>query len=133
MGRISEFGQHLYSGRVSFNFVGRRLLWYGLSGFIVVACVAAFWFRGFHYDIEFRGGVEFTAQVKTADARAVDRLTDVVRSVPGTGDPLVNTSGDSGIRIQTGALSQSQATQVEKALKAAGVTEVSQDLIGPSW
>jgi preprotein translocase subunit SecF len=133
MGRISEFGQHLYSGRVSFNFVGRRFLWYGLSGLIVVACVAAFWFRGFHYGIEFRGGVEFTAQVKAANAPAVDRLTDAVRSVPGTGDPLVNTSGDSTIRIQTRALSQRQATQVERALKSEGVTEVSQDLIGPSW
>ena len=133
MGRISEFGQHLYSGRISFDFVGRRVLWYGLSGLIVLACVAAFWFRGFHYGIEFRGGVEFTAQVKVADAAAVDRLTDAVRTVPETGDPIVNTSGDSSIRIQTRALTQAQATQVEKALKATGVTEVSQDLIGPSW
>ena len=133
MGRLSTLGQHLYSGRISFNFVGRRKLWYGVSALIVVACVAAFWLRGFHYGIEFKGGVEFTAEVKTANAQTVERLREATRTVPDAGDPIVNTSGDTTIRIQTSALTQSEATQVEKALKAAGVTEVSQDLIGPSW
>jgi preprotein translocase subunit SecF len=133
MGRISAFGQHLYSGRVSFDFVGRRRLWYTLSALIVVACAAGFVLRGFHYGIEFRGGVEFTAQVKTANADAVDRFTNAVNSVQGAGDPVVNTSGDHTVRIQTPALSQRQATQIEHALTKAGATEVSQDLIGPSW
>jgi preprotein translocase subunit SecF len=133
MGRISEFGQHLYSGKISFDFVGRRRLWYAVSTLIVVACVAGFVLRGFHYGIEFRGGVEFTAEVKVANADAVDRFTKAVTTVPEAGNPIVNTSGDTSVRIQTTALTQRQATQVEQALKKAGASEVSQDLIGPSW
>lgn len=133
MGRLSEFGQHLYSGRVSFDFVGRRRLWYLLSLVITLVCVAGFVLRGFHFGIEFRGGVEFTAETRVANAQAVDRFTDAVRTVPAAGDPIVNTSGDTTVRVQTRALNQAKATEVTRALQKAGATEVSQDLIGPSW
>ncbi|RYJ02209.1 MAG: protein translocase subunit SecF, partial [Actinomycetales bacterium] len=42
MGRISEFGHHLYEGRISFDFVGRRKLWYSISAAIVVLAALAF-------------------------------------------------------------------------------------------
>ena len=78
MGRISTYGQHLYSGRISFDFVGRRKLWYAISALIVVLCAVAFVVRGFHMGIEFKGGVEFTAQVQQADTTAVDDMTRAV-------------------------------------------------------
>ena len=53
MGRLSEFGQLLYSGRISFDFVGRRKLWYTLSAVILVAVIGGFVARGFHLGIEF--------------------------------------------------------------------------------
>jgi preprotein translocase subunit SecF len=135
MGRISTFGQHLYSGRVSFDFVGRRKLWYAISAAIVVLCAIAFVVRGFNMGIEFKGGVEFTAQVQKADASAVDDLTTAVEEsgVTEAGDPIVNTSGENSVRIQVRALSQDQASTIEKSLTEAGATEVSQNLVGPSW
>ena len=135
MGRVSTFGQHLYSGRVSFDFVGRRRLWYSISVVIVLLCAIAFVVRGFNMGIEFKGGVEFTAQVQKADAAAVDDMTTAVEEsgVTEAGDPIVNTSGSNSVRIQVGALSQDQATTIEKSLTNAGATEVSQNLIGPSW
>jgi preprotein translocase subunit SecF len=135
MGRISTYGQHLYSGKVSFDFVGRRRLWYAISALIVVLCALAFVLRGFNLGIEFRGGVEFTAQVQKANAQAVDDMTTAVEEsgVPEAGDPIVNTSGSDTVRIQVRALSQSQATTIEKSLTEAGATEVSQNLVGPSW
>ena len=135
MGRISTFGQHLYSGKVSFDFVGRRRLWYAISAVIVVACAVGFIVRPFNLGIEFRGGVEFTAQVQKADAAAVDDMAGAVEEsgVTAAGDPIVNTSGSNSVRIQVGALSQQQATRIERSLTEAGATEVSQNLIGPSW
>jgi preprotein translocase subunit SecF len=133
MGRLSEFGQNLYSGRISLDFVGRRKLWYSLSALILVLVTAGLLLRGFHFGIEFKGGVEFTAQVRSADTQAVDAMTAATRTVPAAGDPIVNTSGDHMVRIQTSPLTQAQATQVEQALSKAGAREVSQDLIGPSW
>ena len=135
MGRISTFGQHLYSGRVSFDFVGRRKLWYTISGLIVILCAIAFIVRPFNMGIEFKGGVEFTAQVQTADTAAVDAMTTAVEEsgVAAAGDPIVNTSGSDTVRIQTAALTQNEATTIEESLTKAGATEVSQNLIGPSW
>jgi preprotein translocase subunit SecF len=135
MGRISSFGQHLYSGQVSFDFVGRRKLWYSISVVIIVLCAVAFVVRGFNMGIEFKGGVEFTAQVQKANSQAVDDMTQAVEDagVPEAGDPIVNTSGSDTVRIQTRALTQDQATQIEQSLTKAGASEVSQNLIGPSW
>ncbi len=135
MGRISTFGQHLYSGRVSFDFVGRRKLWYSISAAIVVLCAVAFVVRGFNMGIEFKGGVEFTAQVQKADTTAVDDMTTAVEEsgVSAAGDPIVNTSGSDTVRIQTRALTQDEALVVKKSLTDAGATEVSQNLVGPSW
>ncbi|KAA1399246.1 protein translocase subunit SecF [Aeromicrobium ginsengisoli] len=135
MGRISAFGQHLYEGRVSFDFVGRRKLWYSISAIIVIVAALAFVVRGFNYGVEFKGGVEFTATVKTANSASSDRMAKAVEDsgVPEAGDPTVQTSGSDRIRIQTRALTQDQATQVTKSLTKAGATEVSQQLVGPTY
>jgi preprotein translocase subunit SecF len=135
MGRISTFGQHLYEGRISFDFVGRRKLWYSISAAILVLAALAFVFRGFNYGVEFKGGVEFTAQVKVANSDSADAMVEAVEDadVPEAGDPTVQTAGSDTIRIQTRALTQDQATQVTKSLQEAGATEVSQNLIGPTY
>ncbi|KQY59150.1 preprotein translocase subunit SecF [Aeromicrobium sp. Root495] len=135
MGRISEFGHHLYEGRISFDFVGRRKLWYTVSLLIVIVAALGFFVRGFNMGIEFKGGVEFTAKVQTANSSAVDDLTKAVEEsgVAEAADPIVNTSGDNTIRIQTRALSADEAQTVTDAISESGATEVSQNLIGPSW
>ncbi|MBC7630682.1 protein translocase subunit SecF, partial [Aeromicrobium sp.] len=135
MGRISTFGQHLYEGRVSFDFIGRRKLWYTISAGIVILAALAFVLRGFNYGVEFKGGVEFAAKVQTANAATVDDMTQAVKNanVPEAGDPTVTTSGASSIRIQTRTLTQDQSTQIQVALTKAGATEVSQLSIGPTY
>jgi preprotein translocase subunit SecF len=135
MGKLSNFGQNLYAGHISIEFVARRKLWYAVSLIIVIlatfGCVA----RGFNMGIEFKGGVEFTAKVQVADSHAIDTMTQAVldANVPAAGDPLVITSGSDLLRIDTKAISQDEATKIEAELTKAGATEVSQNLIGPTW
>lgn len=135
MGRISSFGQHLYTGRVSVNFVGRRRLWYSISVLIIVASTLGFVVQGFNLGIEFKGGVELTAKVQKADAATADALAQAIEdaNVPAAGDPIVTTSGSDTVRIDVRALSQDETSVLEKALTDAGAQEVSQNLIGPSW
>ncbi|MCW2830246.1 MAG: protein translocase subunit SecF [Aeromicrobium sp.] len=135
MGKISTFGQHLYEGRVSIDFVGRRKIFYAVSAVIVVVAALAFVLRGFNYGVEFKGGVEFTAQVQKADAATSDKLLEAIEGadIPEAGDPTLQTAGSDSIRIQTRALSQDQATKITGALTEAGATEVSQNLIGPTY
>jgi preprotein translocase subunit SecF len=135
MGRISSFGQKLYEGRISFDFVGRRKLWYAISAGIVVVAALGFVARGFNYGVEFKGGVEFDAKVQTANAKTADDMAKAVQAanIPEAGDPTVNTSGSNSIRVQTKALSQDQAEAIKASLTKAGATEVSQNLIGPTY
>jgi len=134
MSRLGSLGQRLYSGQVSFDFVGRRRLWYTLSALIVLVAAAGLLVRGVNQGIEFRGGVEFTAQM----APTQDNVDTLIEAAEGAGvdevtDPVVTTSGSDAIRVQTPPLDQEQATIVQRALEDAGAAEVSQDLIGPTW
>lgn len=135
MGKLSTFGHDLYAGHVSIDFVGRRKLWYSISIAIVVLAGLGFFVRGFNMGIEFKGGVEFTAKVQVADNASVDTMTKAVAGagVAEAADPQVITSGSNTLRIDTKPLSQDQALAIEKALKTAGASEVSQNLIGPTW
>jgi preprotein translocase subunit SecF len=134
MSRLASMGQRLYSGQVSFDFVGRRRLWYAISALIVLVAAAGLLVRGVNQGIEFRGGVEFTAQM----APTQENVDTLIEAAEGAGvdevtDPVVTTSGSDAIRVQTPPLNQDQATIVQQALEDAGADEVSQDLIGPTW
>jgi preprotein translocase subunit SecF len=60
MSRLKDLGNDLYSGKVSFDFVGRRKLWYLVAVVVVVFSIMAPVLKGgFNFGIEFRGGSEF--------------------------------------------------------------------------
>ncbi len=134
MGRLSNFGQHLYEGRVSVDFVGKRRVWYAMSALIVLAAAAGLLLRGVNLGVEFKGGVEFTAQIAPT-SQNVDALRTAVddAGVVAAGEPIVTTSGTDSVLVQTKPLEQADATRIEQALTQAGATDVSQNLIGPSW
>ncbi|UPK76952.1 protein translocase subunit SecF [Nocardioidaceae bacterium SCSIO 66511] len=134
MGRISSLGHNLYEGQVSFDFVGRRRLWYAISIVILIVAGLGLFVRGLDMGIEFRGGVEFTAKIAPTSAN-VDAMRNAVvdSGIADAGDPTVTTSGQSAVRIDTKPLSQDEATKVESALRDAGASDISQNLIGPTW
>ena len=60
MSRFTDFGNRLYTGEKSIDFVGRRWLWYAVSAVIILLTIAITSLRGgFLFGIEFRGGSEF--------------------------------------------------------------------------
>lgn len=133
MGRASRFGQRLYTGNVSYSFVGRRRLWYAISAVIVILAGSGLLVNGVNQGVEFRGGVEFTAQIDPTDEN-VDRLRDAtVDTGIDLGDPIVATSGTDAIRVQVEPLDTAETQEVVAALEDAGASDVSQNSIGPAW
>ena len=127
----------LYTGDVSFDFVGRRKLWYLISGVILAICILAILLRGLNLSIDFKGGSEFTVPVQVT-ATTVDEFTQVVQdmNLPDNADIKANSIGDSQVRIAMRALSAEEINQVTAALatKANVTTEkVTNNLIGASW
>ena len=140
MGKVSRLGNALYEGDVSIDFVGRKYLWYAISGVIVLLAVAGLMTKGLNFGIEFQGGVEY--QVSLPANQVTQGNVDKIRTaVADTGldaasSPIVNTSGQS-IRVQTEELSNDQAVQVTDAIAAAVNVNADRDIstqdVGASW
>ena len=134
MSKFGQIGAALYRGDVSIDFVKRRNTWYLISLAIVLVALGGLFFRGLNYGIEFRGGVEFQAQISNPS----DKVEDVTNAVTGTGieaaqSPVVVASNNDSIRVQTEPLSLDEINIVTEALTAEGSTEVSTSSIGPTW
>jgi preprotein translocase subunit SecF len=143
MSRLSRMGHALYEGQVSIDFVGRKWLWYALSGVIVLAAVSGLLVRGLNLGIEFKGGVEYQVSMpagQNTEANVVKIRQAVARTagtanIPAADAPIVNTSGNS-IRVQTEPLNNDESTTISRSIqKAVGVgnNAISSDAIGATW
>jgi preprotein translocase subunit SecF len=135
MGRFSKFGNSLYTGERSIDFVGRRKIWYSIAAVVLLLSVLLPALRGgFHFGIEFRGGSEF--RVSQAADQGTELAISTIESVDAELNPIVTTVGTGDLRIQTEKLSDDASEVVRTALaKAYGVesADVSSSFIGASW
>jgi preprotein translocase subunit SecF len=132
--RLTQFGNDLYTGKRSFNFVGGRRKWYAVVAVLLILSVAIPLIRGINFSIEFRGGSQFQIAGVT-DASAGPAEDAVHEIVPGS-VPKVAIIGENGVRVQTEQFSQDESQQIAAALADAyGVdqSEVTSSFIGPSW
>ena len=133
----TSIAHRLYTGEISYDFVGHRNRWYLISGVVLLISIAALLFRGLNYGIEFRGGVEFQAPVTVA-ASTVEDVRAAVQNlnIGGNDDIAVNTVGTTEVRVQTKTLTSDQVTQVKGAIaKVVGAQpdDVTYSQIGASW
>ncbi|HUI05275.1 MAG TPA: protein translocase subunit SecF [Acidimicrobiales bacterium] len=131
----------LYRGETSFDFVGRRRWWYGISALVILAGIVSFSVKGFNWGIDFRGGTQW---VVTAANPSVNQIQDVV-SKAGVSSPTIEILGHNGkktIQVQADLTKESQARQVatktavtNALARYSGVSpnKVSFSDIGPTW
>lgn len=135
MSKLRELGNDLYSGRVSFNIVGRRKLWYAIAIVLVVLSIAAPIARGgFNFGIEFRGGSEFRIDGVGGTSQEVAR--EAVKSVEPDSQPIVTSVGTDSVRIQTEQLDDVTTEEIRIALASAyGLDSgsVTSSFIGANW
>ncbi|MFD0274789.1 protein translocase subunit SecF [Kitasatospora sp. NPDC127111] len=132
MSRFSNLGHRLYQGEVSFDFVGRRKLWYSISGVIVLVAAIGL-AMGLHLGIEFKGGSVYTvSKPGLSVSQAQDAADKIVSS-----HPLVQSVDDGKkIRIQVSSEDNvSSSVFTDKLSKEIGVpvAEIDTQVIGPSW
>ena len=136
MSRLTTFGNALYTGEKSFDFVGNRVRLYVIGVSIVVLAIVLTILRGgFTFGIEFRGGSEFrvSAPASLSEQIAIDTVT----SVAGVGsNPRVSIVGGDSVRVQTGQLTDQQTTDLRGDLAeayAVDVEQVTASFIGATW
>lgn len=135
MSKLKDLGNDLYSGKVSFDFVGRRKLWYLVAAFVVVFSIMAPVLKGgFNFGIEFRGGSEF--RIDGVSNLSQELAREAVQSVEPGIEPLVTTVGLSSVRVQTEQLDDVTSEEVRIALAGAYQVEssaVTSSFIGANW
>jgi len=135
MSKARDFGNRLYSGEQSFDFVGKRRTWYIVAAVAVILAIALPILRGgFNFGIEFRGGSEF--RLGNAQELSHEVAVDVIQSIAPGSQVNVTDVGAIDIRIQTEQLGDLESEEARLALAAAyGVAdaEVASSFIGPNW
>ncbi len=135
MASFSQFGNDLYTGKRSYDFVGKKYLWYAIAILMIIAALGITALRGgFEFGIEFSGGSQF----EVSDAHNLDQkfamkaVTDEIR----TANPRVTIIGNKSVRIQTDSLTSAQNDQLRDALAKAyklDRADVTTSFIGATW
>lgn len=129
---IKGFGQRLYRGEVSYDFVSRWKRWYIISAIILVVAVGSLAIRGLNLGIEFRGGADFAipnATCSVVDARAVAEAET-------GGQTIVTVAGSGTMRVQTVPLTSAESVQLADVLgQTCGVpgSDITVQVVGPTW
>ncbi len=135
MSKFSDLGNDLYTGARSYDFVGRRKVWYSIAALMVILAIVLPILRGgFNFGIEFRGGSEFRVAGVASQSQQV--AIDAVHSVVPDTEPLVTSVGTDSIRVQTKQLTDLVSEDVRIALANAYKVEsssVASSYIGANW
>lgn len=115
-----SFLSRLYTGTGAFEVVGKRKLWYGISGGIVAIAILAILIRGFTWGIDFQGGT--TVSMPAAGASGiiqVDQVEDVFNKTIGKDPDAVVTVGKGAsatVQIRSETLNNAQTEKLRDAL-----------------
>jgi preprotein translocase subunit SecF len=136
MSRFSNFGNDLYTGKRSIDFVGRQKTWYAVSAILLVLATIGLLGRGLNIGLEFRGGSEFRISSVT-DFNSFEARAKTALNTVNPGANIIVTKTTDAVRVQTEKFqSTAQTDKVKSALARefnVGVNSVSANTIGPSW
>ncbi|MEI6375131.1 MAG: protein translocase subunit SecF [Actinomycetes bacterium] len=132
MSRFGTLGANLYRGQVSYDFVGKRKIWYSISAIILIVAIGSLLFRGLNLGIEFKGGAEFLVPSSSA---TINQARDVAVKA-GIADPIVTQLGTGALRVQTRPLSLAETNALRTGLgelASVPASDVDAQIVGPSW
>lgn len=141
MSNFTSFGNDLYTGARSFDFVGRRRTWYLIAAVAVILAIGLTALRGgFVFGIEFRGGSEFrvsqVAEASEDTAATTETASAAVGEIVAGSNPRVSVVGGDSVRVQTEQLTPEETADVADSLAEAfdvDPSQISTSFIGATW
>jgi preprotein translocase subunit SecF len=133
MAKFSGLGGRLYRGETSVDFIGKRKIWYSISGLLIIASAVTLFTQGLHLGIEFKGGSSFTV---TSTNASIQTAESALGEAGITTQTIVQKIGNDKVRVQTDALTSVQQSAVEAQLATkfnVSVDSIDSQIIGPSW
>ena len=114
------FFTRLYTGTGAFNVIGRRRIWFAISGLVVAVALASILLRGFTFGIDFQGGTKVSFPRAGAGGEAsVAEVQETFRQAIGV-DPqtvvIVGNGATATVQIRSQTLTNDQAATLREAL-----------------
>ncbi|MFJ9149460.1 protein translocase subunit SecF [Streptomyces sp. NPDC102270] len=132
MSKLGNLGARLHRGEISYDFIGHRKLWYGISILITITAILGLAVRGLNMGIDFQGGAVFTTEKTSV---SVSQAENFAKEASGH-DAVVQKLGNGTLRIQIAGMDTKQSDQIKtdlaKDFKVDPET-IAADLVGPSW
>ena len=105
------------------DFIGRRRLWFGISGAVVAIAIGALIFKGLNLGIDFRGGTQITFKTPTAvslekvraEAGSIGRADAVIQGRGST----TGTDSYKSFQVRTRTLTNAESQEFESGLQKA--------------
>lgn len=115
-----SFLSRLYTGTGAFEVVGRRRLWFGVSGAIVAVALLSMVLRGFTFGIDFNGGTTVSMPADGANGTVkTSQVEEVFHQTLGN-DPetvvVVGSGAAATVQIRSETLSNDQTAKLRNAL-----------------
>jgi preprotein translocase subunit SecF len=158
---VRSFLSKLYRGDTNIDFIGRRRLWFTISGVVILACLLILPFRpatsscspplpgflgGLNCGIEFKGGVAVQAPISESSELSNLSELEVIAEIEqrlasiGVSDPQIQVAtadGERSVIVQTSAVGeaeeQEQIAEVVREMTGATVAESPTQRIGRKW
>jgi preprotein translocase subunit SecF len=136
MSSFAEFGNDLYTGKRSFDIVGRQKTWYTVSAIMLVLAAIGLFGRHLNVGLEFKGGSEFRVSSISNTENFEARGKDAVGTLDTGSDVIVTKIGTNTVRIQTEKFQPGLTDKAQTALAnefKVSPDKISFSTVGASW
>jgi preprotein translocase subunit SecF len=141
----SGLANRLYRGEAGINIIGRRKIWFGVAGAVLLIAVLSFAFRGFTLGIDFQGGNEFQvpasvgsmSKVEDSTAKALEGVQSTNNNQPARVVVTQRLGGQNpSYLLRTTPITSGDATKVKETLaRDLGIpaSQISDNLVSAAW
>jgi preprotein translocase subunit SecF len=136
MPSLGSIGGRLYRGEVSVDFVGRRKIFYMVSGLILLISIVALLVRGLDYSVDFKGGSIFQFSAPSATATQLESIVTKVDPAADASATEAHTNGRALWSVQTSTVSFAEGSKIQNTLASQlnlRDSAVSRTFVGPTW
>ena len=111
-----SFFTRLYTGTGAFEVVGRRKLWFTISGLIVAIAIASIAIRGFTFGIDFQGGTKVSMPAAGVSTERVEEVFSQAVGKDAESVVVVGSGNSATVQIRSEALSNQETEELRNGL-----------------
>jgi preprotein translocase subunit SecF len=109
------FFVRLYTGTGAFDVIGKRKLWFGISGLIVAIAIASILIRGFTFGIDFEGGTKMSFPRGDATTQQVEDVFSKTLGKAPESVVVVGNGATATVQIRAETLSNADTEKLRNA------------------